>query len=132
MARSSKSGQVTPANVLRGPSSQTVAKKPSYPDEYTSEGVVDHDVFLLPGSDYQILIGITVLAAVIRLFRIYQPSSVVFDEVQYVKPLCWLLPNADWPLKTASADLHRNTSKGNSSWMSIHLLQNYFLHSLDG
>lgn len=26
----------------------------------------------------------TILAAVVRLFRIYQPSSVVFDEVQYV------------------------------------------------
>jgi hypothetical protein len=109
-----------------------MAKKPSYLDDYTSEGVVDHDIFLLPGSDYQILIGITLLAAVVRLFRIYQPSSVVFDEVQYVRPLCRLFPNADWPLKTASADLHRSTSKESSSWMFIHLLPNYFLHSPDG
>jgi len=54
------------------------------PNDYTSEGVVDNDVFLLPGSDYQIMGVLTLLAAVIRLFRIYQPSSVVFDEVQYV------------------------------------------------
>lgn len=52
--------------------------------DYTSEGVEDHDIFLLPGSDYQVMILATVMAAVVRLFRIYQPSSVVFDEVQYV------------------------------------------------
>ena len=52
--------------------------------DFSSEGVADHDVFLLPGSDYQILGALTVLGAAIRLFRIYQPSSVVFDEVQYV------------------------------------------------
>lgn len=51
-------------------------------DDYSSEGVEDNDVFLLPGSDFQILIGITVLSAAVRLFRIYQPTSVVFDEVQ--------------------------------------------------
>jgi dolichyl-phosphate-mannose-protein mannosyltransferase len=55
-------------------------------EDYTSEGVKDHDVFLLPVSDYQVMLGLTLLAAVIRLFRIYQPSSVVFDEVQYVPP----------------------------------------------
>lgn len=53
-------------------------------DDYTSDGVEDNDVFLLPGSDYQVLIAVTIVAAVVRLFRIYQPSSVVFDEVQYV------------------------------------------------
>ena len=60
---------------------------------YASDGVVDNDVFLLPVSDYQIMLGITILSAVVRLFRIYQPSSVVFDEVQYVIPasiVCWL------------------------------------------
>lgn len=50
--------------------------------DYTSEGVADHDVLLLPGSDYQVMIVVTILAAIVRLFRIYQPSSVVFDEVQ--------------------------------------------------
>ena len=49
---------------------------------YASEGVQDNDVFLLPISDYQIMGILTLLAAIVRLFRIYQPSSVVFDEVQ--------------------------------------------------
>lgn len=55
--------------------------KPKH-DDYTSEGVEDNDVFLLPVSDYQVMLGITILGAIVRLFRIYQPSSVVFDEVQ--------------------------------------------------
>ena len=50
--------------------------------DYTSQGVTDNDIFLLPGSDLQLLLTLTILAAVVRLFRIYQPSSVVFDEVQ--------------------------------------------------
>lgn len=58
--------------------------KPKRPDDYTSEGVEDNDVFLLPVSDYQVMMGITLLAAAVRLFRIYQPTSVVFDEVQCV------------------------------------------------
>jgi dolichyl-phosphate-mannose-protein mannosyltransferase len=51
-------------------------------DDYTSEGVEDHDVFLLPFSDYQVMLVVTILGALVRLFRIYQPTSVVFDEVQ--------------------------------------------------
>jgi dolichyl-phosphate-mannose-protein mannosyltransferase len=77
MGRSSKSTSEK-ASVRSQP--RTVKKH----DDYTSEGVVDTDVFLLPASDYQTLILVTVVAAVVRLFRIYQPSSVVFDEVQYV------------------------------------------------
>lgn len=50
--------------------------------DYTSEGVSDHDIFSLPNSDYQLLGLLTLITAVVRLFRIYQPSSVVFDEVQ--------------------------------------------------
>ncbi|KAH7119820.1 Dolichyl-phosphate-mannose-protein mannosyltransferase-domain-containing protein [Dendryphion nanum] len=50
---------------------------------YTSEGVKDHDIFNLPGSDWQLLGLLTVLATVVRLFRISQPSSVVFDEVHF-------------------------------------------------
>jgi dolichyl-phosphate-mannose-protein mannosyltransferase len=57
-------------------------KTAAKPTDYSSEGVEDHDVFLLPGSDYQIMLAVTLLAAVVRIFRIYQPSSVVFDEVQ--------------------------------------------------
>lgn len=60
------------------------SKSPKRKDDYSSEGVKDNDIFLLPGSDFQVLIGVTVLAAIVRLFRIYQPTSVVFDEVQYV------------------------------------------------
>lgn len=57
-----------------------------YDDDYTSEGVEDNDIFLLPVSDYQVMLLVTILGAVVRLFRIYQPTSVVFDEVQYVDP----------------------------------------------
>jgi dolichyl-phosphate-mannose-protein mannosyltransferase len=49
---------------------------------YKSEGVENNDVFLLPVSDYVVSFFLTVLAAIVRVFRIYQPSSVVFDEVQ--------------------------------------------------
>jgi len=73
-----------PLNSPSSPSSQANVKKH---DDYTSEGVVDNDIFLLPGSDYQIMIALTVAAAIVRLFRIYQPSSVVFDEVQYVRSI---------------------------------------------
>ena len=52
------------------------------PTDYSSHGVCDNDVFMLPASDMQLLGLLTVIAAVVRLFRIYQPSSVVFDEVQ--------------------------------------------------
>ena len=51
---------------------------------YGSEGVADYDIFNLPTSDYKTLAVVTAVAAVVRLFRIYQPSSVVFDEVQCV------------------------------------------------
>jgi dolichyl-phosphate-mannose-protein mannosyltransferase len=51
---------------------------------YQSDGVNDNDIFELPGSDWQILGLLTIVATFVRLFRIYQPTSVVFDEVQYV------------------------------------------------
>lgn len=51
---------------------------------YGSEGVKNHDIFSLPTADYKILALVTIVAATVRLFRIYQPPSVVFDEVQYV------------------------------------------------
>jgi dolichyl-phosphate-mannose-protein mannosyltransferase len=76
----------TPTEPMR--SSRSPARKPksSIPaakrKDYASEGVKDNDIFLLPGSDFQLLGVLTVVAAVVRLFRIYQPSSVVFDEVQ--------------------------------------------------
>ena len=52
------------------------------PKDYSSHGVTDNDIFMLPGSDFQLLGLLTAIAALVRLFRIYQPSSVVFDEVQ--------------------------------------------------
>lgn len=52
------------------------------PKDYTSHGIQDHDLFTLPSSDLQLLGALTGVAALVRLFRIYQPSSVVFDEVQ--------------------------------------------------
>jgi dolichyl-phosphate-mannose-protein mannosyltransferase len=51
---------------------------------YTSEGVKDHDIFNLPGSDWSLLGLLMIVATMVRLFRISQPTSVVFDEVQYV------------------------------------------------
>ena len=52
---------------------------------YTSEGVRDNDIFSLPSSDWKLLGLLVAVATVVRLYRIYQPSSVVFDEVQYVQ-----------------------------------------------
>ncbi|KAF3006948.1 hypothetical protein E8E14_002058 [Neopestalotiopsis sp. 37M] len=60
--------------------SKPVVKKS---DDYASDGVVDNDVFLLPFSDYQVMFLVTVVGAIVRLFRIYQPTSVVFDEVHF-------------------------------------------------
>ncbi|KAL9014422.1 MAG: hypothetical protein Q9173_000930 [Seirophora scorigena] len=53
------------------------------PKDYSSQGVNDNDIFMLPGSDFQLLGLLTAVAALVRLFRIYQPSSVVFDEVHF-------------------------------------------------
>jgi len=63
-------------------SKRTTPGKPMKRQDYGSEGVTDNDIFLLPGSDFQLLGVLMVIAMVIRLFRIYQPTSVVFDEVQ--------------------------------------------------
>ncbi|CAG8953972.1 hypothetical protein HYFRA_00009071 [Hymenoscyphus fraxineus] len=81
MAKAVKSATPLPGRSSRSP--QPPVKRSKKPTDYTSEGVADHDVFLLPGSDYQVMIAITLLATVVRLFRIYQPSSVVFDEVHF-------------------------------------------------
>ena len=72
----SEEKQVT--QTLNGSANVVKAK----PADYSSQGVTDNDVFVLPASDLQLLGALTVIAAVVRLFRIYQPSSVVFDEVQ--------------------------------------------------
>lgn len=83
MARSSGAKASTPRPTPPPDSKPQKHKhKPKRPDDYSSDGVEDNDVFLLPISDYQVTLGITILAAIVRLFRIYQPPSVVFDEVQ--------------------------------------------------
>lgn len=71
-----KSGPPTPP--MRNASATKSSKKKSY----ASDGVKDNDIFLLPATDYQIMGVMTAIAAAVRLFRIYQPTSVVFDEVQ--------------------------------------------------
>ncbi|KAF2197032.1 dolichyl-phosphate-mannose-protein mannosyltransferas-like protein 1 [Delitschia confertaspora ATCC 74209] len=67
----------------RSPGPKGRKQQKQKPSGYTSEGVVNHDIFNLPGSDWQLLALLTVLAVVVRLYRIYQPSSVVFDEVHF-------------------------------------------------
>jgi dolichyl-phosphate-mannose-protein mannosyltransferase len=90
MARSASSKPASgrssppPAPASSNPSQKPKSNATKRKDDYSSEGVQDNDVFLLPGSDFQLVLAITVLSAAVRLFRIYQPSSVVFDEVQYV------------------------------------------------
>lgn len=67
---------------------------------YASDGVTDNNIFALPSLDYRILAFLTIVAAVVRLFRIYQPTSVVFDEVQYVsvaRPPISILPPPSLP-----------------------------------
>ena len=78
-AKAAGSLSASSPELTRKASAQKLAKKPN---DYTSEGVKDHDIFLLPATDYQYMILVTFMGAVVRLFRIYQPSSVVFDEVQ--------------------------------------------------
>lgn len=58
-------------------------RKPTPPASYASEGVKNNDILNLPSSDYKLLVLVTLIAAAVRLFRIYQPTSVVFDEVHF-------------------------------------------------
>ncbi|WEW57533.1 Dolichyl-phosphate-mannose--protein mannosyltransferase 1 [Emydomyces testavorans] len=67
----------------RSHGSENRQKAASKVSDYTSEGVKDNDIFNLPKADYKIMLVITALATIVRLFRIYQPSSVVFDEVHF-------------------------------------------------
>jgi hypothetical protein len=96
-------------DALNQPAGGVTRAMPVKSKDYSSEGVEDHDVFLLPGSDYQILLVLTLLAAIVRIFRIYQPSSVVFDEVQYVTLLSLVSNILLMSTFLASVALHRNT-----------------------
>lgn len=62
------------------PQAQAVSSKSK---DYTSEGVRDNDITNLEATDYEVLGVVTIVALFVRLFRIYQPSSVVFDEVHF-------------------------------------------------
>ncbi|KAF2724755.1 glycosyltransferase family 39 protein [Polychaeton citri CBS 116435] len=63
---------------------QTSPYKPPYPRyEYTSEGVRDYNIFKMPRGDWEVAFGLTLVALFVRLFRIFQPTSVVFDEVHF-------------------------------------------------
>lgn len=82
MTRSRETLEVKPLSKSEYfPSRSPNSKKTS---SYASDGVTDNNIFALPTKDYKVLAFLTIVAAVVRLFRIYQPSSVVFDEVQYV------------------------------------------------
>lgn len=70
------------AQASRPPNGSAKSLRVEKPKDYSSHGVTDNDIFMLPSSDFQLLGVLTLVAAVVRLFRIYQPSSVVFDEVQ--------------------------------------------------
>ncbi|KAH8802747.1 Dolichyl-phosphate-mannose-protein mannosyltransferase-domain-containing protein [Xylogone sp. PMI_703] len=90
MAKSNKTGHLNPEKSpgraksrSPSPSSRKKVAANKKVKDYTSEGVSDHDVFLLPATDYSAMILVTVIGAFVRLFRIYQPSSVVFDEVHF-------------------------------------------------
>ncbi|KAH8426418.1 protein mannosyltransferase 1 [Aspergillus melleus] len=75
----SKSGR----SPSRSPKPKNRKKAPAGSSNYGSDGVSDNNIFNLPGSDYKTLVLVTLIAAAVRLFRIYQPSSVVFDEVHF-------------------------------------------------
>ncbi|KAK4539893.1 hypothetical protein LTR36_010287 [Oleoguttula mirabilis] len=49
----------------------------------TAAGVTDNNLLNLQSSDWEMLGALTIVALFVRLFRIYQPSSVVFDEVHF-------------------------------------------------
>jgi len=51
--------------------------------DYTSDGVKDNDITKLGSNDWQLVGVLTLVGLFVRLFRIYQPSSVVFDEVHF-------------------------------------------------
>lgn len=63
---------------------QSSPNKPPYPSyDYTSKGVRDTSINKLASSDYQALAVVTLIALFVRVFRIYQPTQVVFDEVHF-------------------------------------------------
>ncbi|KAK4555376.1 Dolichyl-phosphate-mannose--protein mannosyltransferase 1 [Recurvomyces mirabilis] len=63
---------------------QSHPSKPPHPSyAYTSHGITNNNLLHLPKHDWELLAALTLVALFVRLFRIYQPSSVVFDEVHF-------------------------------------------------
>ena len=79
--KSAVKGQALEAKLVKQPNERTKGSQEK-PTDYSSHGVTDNDIFLLPSSDYQLLGILTVVAAVVRIFRIYQPRRLVFDELK--------------------------------------------------
>ncbi len=71
------------ANQGRRPQKNAGGSKNQKSTDYTSRGVTDNDLLKLPSSDFQLLAVLIFIAALVRLFRLHQPSSVVFDEVHF-------------------------------------------------
>ncbi|KAG9613822.1 dolichyl-phosphate-mannose-protein mannosyltransferase 1, partial [Aureobasidium melanogenum] len=63
----------------RQPNTKAIAK----PTGFASEGVENYDVSTLKSNDWLICGALSVVALFVRLFRISQPTSVVFDEVHF-------------------------------------------------
>ncbi|KAF5982186.1 dolichyl-phosphate-mannose-protein mannosyltransferase [Fusarium bulbicola] len=61
----------------------TTKSKDTKNTSYQSDGVEDNDVFLLPLSDYWVALALILVATLVRVYKIYQPTSVVFDEVHF-------------------------------------------------
>ncbi|KAK5109557.1 hypothetical protein LTR62_006908 [Meristemomyces frigidus] len=80
-----KNAQLQRSDELRSPEMvQSDKSKPPHPAyTYTSTGVTDNNIINLPSHDWEMLAALTLVALFVRLFRIYQPSSVVFDEVHF-------------------------------------------------
>ncbi|KAK3063640.1 Dolichyl-phosphate-mannose--protein mannosyltransferase 1, partial [Teratosphaeriaceae sp. CCFEE 6253] len=76
---SQPNGSPPPSNWTQ--SSPDKPPRPAYSS--TSPGVTDNNLLNLRSSDWEALGALTLVALFVRLFRIYQPHSVVFDEVHF-------------------------------------------------
>jgi dolichyl-phosphate-mannose-protein mannosyltransferase len=74
----------------RSPARRVTTPATAKPVGFASEGVENYDVSTLKANDWSICGALTVVALFVRLFRLSQPTSVVFDEVQYAQT--WLFP----------------------------------------
>lgn len=66
----------------KSPARQANSKAASKNKSFASDGVDNYDVSTLKSNDWLICGALSIVALFVRLFRISQPTSVVFDEVQ--------------------------------------------------